>query len=102
MPPSYLRRCISPGRHHNSKSQYRNREHLQTSVSLAANPSCCHCRDTTKAPKNDMNRYGDVESKRPVVQHIDREEQARAYAPFPERYGRRADEVSSIGVELVV
>jgi hypothetical protein len=102
MPFSYLRRRISPSRHHDSKSQYRNRENLQTSVSLAADPSCCHCCDTTKAPKNDMNRYGDVESKRPVVQHIDREEQACAYAPFPERNRGRADEVSSIRVELVV
>lgn len=49
-----------------------------------------------------MDWDGNVESKSPVVQHIDREKQSCADAPFAKRHGRRSEEIAAIGVELIV
>ena len=49
-----------------------------------------------------MDRYGNVESESPVIQHVDREEQRRADAPFSKWHRRRPEEITTVGVKLVV
>jgi hypothetical protein len=49
-----------------------------------------------------MNRYGNVESERPIVQHIDREEQGGTQHPFSEWHGRGSKEIAALGIELIM
>lgn len=97
-----LRLRVCPCRNHYAHGQDGYGEDLRGCVLLPAEPSGTHGADAAEAAENDVYRDRDVECERPVIQHVDREEQRRADAPFPERHWGRFDEEPSIGVELVV
>jgi hypothetical protein len=68
---AYLAHRICPGTHEHTKREYHDTRNLQFRIPLSPHNASQHGSHATEAAENDVNGHGDVERKRPVVQHVD-------------------------------
>lgn len=87
---AHLLRSIRPSRHDDAHRQPHDPQHLNRAILFAHVPAHHQCDHAAKAAQDNVHRYGYVERKRPIIEHVDQAEEEGGIDEADQRYLRKA------------